>query len=568
MGTAGAPRTGEPGFPVIFTEPEIRFAVLHLSFYKDKMFSKTKRKTNFSLQFIFVEIIKYVSIHDIGRLYLALDKTLREDLCEALKSRDICFPKCITKTRQCVRWIAERQMTLHTLCSTEWGLTSHLAKVRGLKILHIFDSGSMNNGHLQHLRGLTQIDMLAINSEHINYHGLHVLRGLQGLTRLSLESEEKMTDAWMKHISTLKHLRSLFLKSPHLTDKSLELLKPLAHLEQLFMSSSKITNLGLVHLRHQKHLHDLVLDSRLMPVINEDGLRHVRALRHFLLLDFDFAWFDNGELVLPKYTNEFCGKFVDGKLHGQGVERYADGTVHKGNFQSGLLHGRGYSRWSTGESFSGNYMEGFMHGKGKFLYADCVSYYDGEWFMDEMHGEGSWHDAEFGETYTGTWHLGEYHGHGFITFCDKSVYCGKWEHDLRCGYGKMVYSDLSKYEGEWRDDQRWGEGKETFPNGQIYLGGWSADKRHGEGMETFPGGLSILCTWNMGERCNDGYSDVDLELIDGNWYYGELLDGVPHGRGTMTYLTGSFVGNWVHGKRCGEGAEVLDGEFRMGQWRD
>ena len=80
-------------------------------------------------------------------------------------------------------------------------------------------------------------------------------------------------------------------------------------------------------------------------------------------------------------------------------------------------------------------------------------------------------------------------------------------------------------------------------------------------------------------KCKSGYKRVgagcEKELseiyIDGNKYVGELRNGKPNGRGTITYTgDGSkYVGEWKNGKRYGRGKMAYtNGTTKEGVWKD
>ena len=49
-----------------------------------------------------------------------------------------------------------------------------------------------------------------------------------------------------------------------------------------------------------------------------------------------------------------------------------------------------------------------------------------------------------------------------------------------------------------------------------------------------------------------------LYLTEGRVYRGEVLDGRPHGEGTIVWPNGAVhTGTWVDGARHGEGVEAL-----------
>ena len=56
----------------------------------------------------------------------------------------------------------------------------------------------------------------------------------------------------------------------------------------------------------------------------------------------------------------------------------------------------------------------------------------------------------------------------------------------------------------------------------------------------------------------------------GNYYVGEIKDGLVHGEGTWTYANGGkYVGQYKDGKKHGEGTQTFaDGAKYVGQWKD
>ena len=51
-----------------------------------------------------------------------------------------------------------------------------------------------------------------------------------------------------------------------------------------------------------------------------------------------------------------------------------------------------------------------------------------------------------------------------------------------------------------------------------------------------------------------------LYLADGRIYRGEVVEGRPHGEGTMIWPSGAvYVGHWEHGARHGAGNGDVDG---------
>jgi len=64
-------------------------------------------------------------------------------------------------------------------------------------------------------------------------------------------------------------------------------------------------------------------------------------------------------------------------------------------------------------------------------------------------------------------------------------------------------------------------------------------------------------------------SKGSLVYPDGEKYFGELKDGVPHGEGTMTFPDGSkYVGTFVEGQFCGYGTFTTFSGTYEGEWRN
>ena len=69
-----------------------------------------------------------------------------------------------------------------------------------------------------------------------------------------------------------------------------------------------------------------------------------------------------------------------------------------------------------------------MMGHGKFISADRMSVYEGEWVANEKHGVGT------------------------EIFADGSKYKGDYEHGTRTGKGNFIWSNGQHYTGEFQSD--------------------------------------------------------------------------------------------------------------------
>lgn len=96
------------------------------------------------------------------------------------------------------------------------------------------------------------------------------------------ETDDKFTDAHLKHVAELSHLKELWLEHTSVTDSGLEHLKTMKQLETLGLickyetgKPAKITDCGLKHLKELTNLRMLRLED---SDVTDCGLVHLRAL--------------------------------------------------------------------------------------------------------------------------------------------------------------------------------------------------------------------------------------------------------------------------------------------------
>ena len=176
----------------------------------------------------------------------------------------------------------------------------------------------------------------------------------------------------------------------------------------------------------------------------------------------------------------------------------------------------------TGGEYYGEIAGGKAHGFGtmKFSNGDM---YEGEWIEGEMNGVGEYfvYDSEWG---------------GF-----EKTYKGEFAQGKRHGKGCMSYNDYSKYQGNWQNNQRTGYGVCWFANGDRFIGLWKFDKM-------------MRGTYSIAES--------------GDWYDGEIKDGMFDGYGKYYWKSGDFFdGTFLNGKpfngvlisKDGKMSEIIDG---------
>lgn len=129
-----------------------------------------------------------------------------------------------------------------------------------------------------------------------------------------------------------------------------------------------------------------------------------------------------------------------------------------------------------------------------------------------------------------------------------------------------IHYDGGIYKGDVIDGKPHGKGRMTYNDKSYYDGEWSYGKKNGIGkyynsetdvmQERFY--INGVCTritneYVVGNRYNDSSSNTTT-MYGGGSYEGQTVDGIPHGKGRMTYKDGSYYdGDWSNGIMHGKG---------------
>nr|PIL98508.1 MORN repeat-containing protein [Toxoplasma gondii COUG] len=231
------------------------------------------------------------------------------------------------------------------------------------------------------------------------------------------------------------------------------------------------------------------------------------------------------EPVIMKNDVVYRGEWRNGRQHGRGQQKQADGVAYIGQFYDGHIEGFGRLVRPDGSKYEGEFVQGKAHTRtrnGKYTFADG-SVYVGQWVADKRHGigrevtqDGSTYQGEYrngckhghgrmqspsGDVYEGEFSKGDMNGKGRYCWPDGRIYEGDWSMSRMHGKGVFFFVDGRKYEGEFKDSKMEGEGKLTWPDGSAYEGGFKAGLPHGRGThqataETKP----RLALWTQGVR--------------------------------------------------------------------
>jgi len=154
------------------------------------------------------------------------------------------------------------------------GLKS-IRHMSSLKVLD-FTNCDIDDAGLAGVKGSTQlVHMSFFGSRGLSDKGVAHLQGLKNLTLLDLRNESftatepkapRITDAGLKHLAGLTKLEYLNLQGQHITDDGLKHLSGMANLQTLSLSFLGITDEGLKHLEGLQNLRKLHLyGTRVTP---------------------------------------------------------------------------------------------------------------------------------------------------------------------------------------------------------------------------------------------------------------------------------------------------------------
>ncbi|HVC95449.1 MAG TPA: hypothetical protein VND64_17260 [Pirellulales bacterium] len=111
-----------------------------------------------------------------------------------------------------------------------------------------FTRAPVTDDGLEHLRGLTGLQVLFLGGAHVTDSGLTHLQRLTGLEALWLNGTQ-VTDAGLAHLQGLTKLKSLDFSSTQVTDAGLVNLQRLSRLEWLDLTDTQVTNAGRAELQ-------------------------------------------------------------------------------------------------------------------------------------------------------------------------------------------------------------------------------------------------------------------------------------------------------------------------------
>ena len=146
---------------------------------------------------------------------------------------------------------------------------------------------------------------------------------------------------------------------------------------------------------------------------------------------------------------------------------------NNGKFINGKLEGNGKFIWENGAYYIGQFKNGKKNGKGTIYYKNGNIMYEGDFLNDKREGNGKL-IMKNGQYYVGQFKKGKKHGKGIDYYKNGNI----------------------MYEGDYINGKLEGNGKFVWKNGQYYVGEFKNGKRNGKGIIYYKNG-NIKCTTNI-----------------------------------------------------------------------
>ena len=309
-----------------------------------------------------------------------------------------------------------------------------------------------------------------------------------------------------------------------------------------------------------------------------------------------FIW-ENGEYYIGQFLNglkhgkgieydknnniKYEGNFVNDKYEGNGkyIDKNGDGGYYKGQFLNGLKHGKGIEYYKNNNiKYEGDFINDKYEGNGKYIYKNG-EYYIGQFLNGLKHGEGiEYYKKEIYSTF-----IKDKGNRKFIykndnNYNQKNSSKAK-KHDKQIDYhinkinvkfrikeNKKYKNNNIKYEGDFVNDKYEGNGKYIWEDGEYYIGQFLNGLKHGKGTIYYKN-KNIRY---KGDFVNDKYEGNGKYIYaNGNYYIGQWLNGLKHGKGTLYYKNNSikYEGDFVNNKYEGNGKYIYEsGEYYIGQF--
>jgi Leucine-rich repeat (LRR) protein len=177
----------------------------------------------------------------------------------------------------------------------------------------------LTDASLEHLHGLTQLQVLHLGKTGITDAGLVHLQELKSLRNLGLRNL-RITDAGLAHLQQLNELRFLHMDNTLVTGPGLKYLKGMTRLEVLGLAGTMVTDTGLDAMKDVKNLQRLFLGR---TRITDAGISPITALKSLQILALDGTGItDAGLWQLRRLKNLTAVSLPNTRVTDAGVRRF------------------------------------------------------------------------------------------------------------------------------------------------------------------------------------------------------------------------------------------------------
>lgn len=159
--------------------------------------------------------------------------------------------------------------------------------------------------------------------------------------------------------------------------------------------------------------------------------------------------FRNGEMTGKGYKydktreTEYTGDFMEGHYQGKGTLRCRNKYVYEGDFDNNMRHGYGeLNEFRINQNYKGQWYLNKRHGQGSQKYSDG-SVYTGDWIRDKRQGHGELEYSN-GNVYDGQWRNDLMNGHGFYKTFGGYSYEGVFENGLPLKFSTHIVFDFTE----------------------------------------------------------------------------------------------------------------------------
>jgi hypothetical protein len=241
----------------------------------------------------------------------------------------------------------------------------------------------------------------------------------------------------------------------------------------------------------------------------------------------------------------------NGRIHRYREKLYPNGESYQGEFVNGVRDGHGKLVTSGGTKiYTGQFVNGLYHGPGTIEWLPCIE-----------------HNKPIkGRKFKGVFHRGIREGAGEYHDEIGNIWMGEWKNDFFTGEGILTKSNGEHYEGTWlKGNLHCEKATIKYINGDSYDGAMVYGKRHGEmGYLSYSKGQGSY----VGQFVNGRRHGIGTRHFQDKWYRGEFQDNEIAGEGNMHYTSDlgpyhQYKGQWLNGVFHGKGELVFKKKHKV-----